>query len=102
MIEKNFTFFDETSTESESKECTNGSAKELVLEVNGDSVDLQVLGMAQDEYYPLFVVNLTTLDITDAITAEGSYILSAEGMRKLKIINNGTAGSVTVYGKLVR
>jgi len=101
MIEKTFTFFDANSTEKESKECINGSAKELILEVSGSGINLDVKGMAQDEYYSLFAVNLTTIDVVNTITEAGSYILSAEGMRKIKIINNGSTG-VVVYGKLVR
>lgn len=101
MIEKTFTFFEEGSSDTESKECLNGSAKELVLEVTGSGFNLEVLGAAQDEYYPLFAVNLKTVDIVENITEEGNYILSAEGMRKIKITNSGSTG-VTVYGKLVR
>lgn len=103
---KDFIFFDETSTDTISNPmCNPNRGEELVFQVTGDDVNIIMYGIAdikeEDEVHPLMCINLTDMSVNNEIREAGIYVAPAQGISRFICENNGTAGSVKVYGKLL-
>lgn len=108
MAYTDFVFFDESSAGNYSTVFRNMLDQgELVLHVellSGSAVDIDIecqVDIESDDWEPLFAVDLSHIDAVTKITLPGIYSIGMNGIRKLRLKNNGTAGSVKVYGPLV-
>lgn len=101
MIYQEHIFLDEHSNILISEPISNTHATELILEIKGDSVDVEVFGTIRNDYYSLTTVNIKDLNVTTEIKSSGIYIVPINGINKIKIENKGDINSVRVYGKLV-
>ena len=98
-----FLFLDDTDTSGESQifYCDEGNALTLqVKNLGSAALDLEVKGLtdADGDFATLAVTNLSNLENTNKISAEGLYRLSLAGIMQIQIKNNGTAGDCKVFG----
>lgn len=106
MILNTFLFFDEndTATESDALDCS--AAKQLTLTVEpgtGATINLTVSGKADlgsDEWHELGAISLIDYEPVNPITDGGAYTFVINGINKVKVTNNGTAGNCLVFGTL--
>lgn len=103
-----FVFLDENSTTTTSNELSVPyGADELVLQitaVGGASVDVTVQGKADKEngdWTALSVLNHTGYAMTAKATAVGIYSIAANGIKLMRVVSGGSAGSVIAFGSAV-
>lgn len=103
---QNFLFLDENDTTGESNVLTCTNAKQLTLSVepaDGATIDLTVKGQLDfnsDEYFELGGISLADYEPYNPIENGGIYAFVLDGIGKVKVINNGTPGNCTVFGRL--
>lgn len=103
----NFVFLDASNTSGESSVyfLPNGSGA-FVLSVipdAGESVDISVkckTDYESDEWFDIAVINKSGFSQTNNITSAGIYVAPMDGIAQCKIVNNGNAGTVKVFGIL--
>lgn len=106
MVLRSFLFLDDTDSTGESNpiSCTNGKQLALNVELitSGESIDLDVMGQIDldGDYQTLGVISAIDFATASSISAEGIYFIPVDGIIRVKIVNNGTAGSVKVFGTL--
>ena len=101
---ENFTFQDSTTTNFSWRVLKNTEGESLTICVSGLSGTniIVVDGKQGDVWFGLGVVNLYTLENVTEITEDGDYaVVGVAGFEEIRCtLNNGTAGSVTVTGRL--
>ena len=103
---QNFLFLDESDTTGESNvlNCTN--ARQLTLSVepaSGATINLTVKGQLDfnsDEFFEMGAISLADYEVYNPITDGGVYAFVLDGVGKVKVVNDGTAGNCTVFGRL--
>lgn len=103
----NFVFLDASNTSGESSVyyLPNGSGS-FVLSVipdAGASVDISVMCKTDyqlDEWFPISVISKSDFSKVDTIDAAGIYVAPMDGIAQCKVVNNGVAGTVKVFGIL--
>jgi len=107
MILQHFVFFDSSSTGTTSNTLAVPiDAEALSVQVTGNSsIDITVQGKADSEsgnWTTLSVLNLNGFGTASKITADGIYMIGCSGLTQIRVVNGGTAGSVKVFGFLVK
>ena len=76
----------------------------MTLTIESDSsVDLSVYGLVDNEsneWHELGAISLIDYEPITPIDAAGAYAFVVAGINKVKVVNNGTAGSCVVFGTL--
>lgn len=99
-----FTFLDSASAVTNGAELHIGTGMvNMNLAVTGTATAFNIVVEAKDnktdEFTPVSVVNLNTLDISPNITVTGKYQLSLEGHMKIRCrLSEISSGSITVKG----
>lgn len=107
MIFQDFRFFDENSDSFESEILINTHCDEIVFSVvpvDDAEIDITMEGAVKkdsNDYEEIAILNTKDFDMNTHVTSGGNYICPVVGLSKIKCVNNGDAGSVKVYGKLV-
>ena len=104
MIYKGFLFLDENDTTGESNplSCAEASQLTITVEASG-SVDLTVYGqidLESTEWHELGGISLVTYEAVSPIDEAGAYAFVIDGINRVKVVNNGTAGNCVVFGTL--
>lgn len=103
---QNFLFLDESDTTGESNVLTCTNARQLTLSVEpaeGATINLTVKGQLDfnsDEYFDLGAISLADYEVYNPIDNGGVYAFILDGVGRVKVINEGTAGNCTVFGRL--
>lgn len=103
MINKTFVFLDDTSTTTTSNPLIIANNNMLTIQVEASSTpDVTVYGLTDVEAVGqhMAVIDCATLKVVETITSAGNYFLPVTGISQVYVENNGTAGSVKIYGKL--
>lgn len=105
MIFQNFIFLDSNSTSTTSNVLSNFNGVSLILEVTGTVTGVTVQGGANpntSDWGNLAVIDNSSLSvITTGITVTGTYLIPISGLSRIRVINSGTAGEVTVFGRVI-
>lgn len=104
-----FIFFDGSSTGTTSNAfAVPYGASELTLQVEdltGGGVDLTLEGTteigASGPWATVGVIGIGDFSTAESIAAEGIYNASADGIRRFRMVNGGTPGSVRVHAVAV-
>lgn len=106
-ILQNFKFLDGATTVSESNVLSNpNKGSQLVLQVDsvGATFSLTVMGKVDAEsenYTALSTMSVTDYTIDSAITSNGIYSISTDGISGIYVdLTSVSGGSVSVFGKL--
>lgn len=111
MVTQTFLFLDENSTAT-SNTLVVSNGRNLTLSVASTTSPVGAVSIAiygkvdvnSDEVYVLGCINkdtLVTVSGTTGIAETGIYTLDVTGISQIYIQNNGTAGDVKVFGKLI-
>lgn len=101
-----FLFLDDTDTSGESKALNCSDASYLTISVEADAtttVDADVkcrLDMESQQFYACAVTDLSDGTMASSIDDAGLFRLDVRGINQVMIKNNGTAGSIKVFGML--
>lgn len=104
---QNFLFLDENDTTGESNVLNCTGARQLTLSVEseeGATLELYVQGRVDfnsEEFFDLGAINLEDYDPVSPIVTAGVYTFILNGVGSVKVVNNGTPGDCTVFGRLV-
>lgn len=101
-----FKFFDFNSTNTTSSAFANPNRGEaLTLQVEaGESASFSIKVEAMndmarpDSWFELGILDLKNYKKLNRITTEGIYVVPLEGLAKVRLVNEGTAGGFKVYG----
>ena len=103
---QNFLFLDESDTGGVSNTLNCTGAKQLTLSVEADagaSVNLEVQGSVDfesDEWFALGAISLVDYEPYEAIEDTGIYAFVIDGIGRVRVQNNGTAGNCVVFGRI--
>lgn len=103
---QNFLFLDESDTTGESNVLTCTNARQLTLSVepaDGATINLTVKGQLDfnsDEYFDLGAISLADYEVYNPIDNGGVYAFILDGVGRVKVVNEGTPGNCTVFGRL--
>ena len=107
MYLQHFLFLDGNSTASSSPLIVNskgGTLKLSVEKLSNVSVDITVKGKidkASSTFFDIAVFKLADFSTITKINDEGLYAIDVNGISEIKLVNNGTAGSVKALGVVV-
>ena len=106
MYLQDFVFLDDSSTTGTSNPLlVNSKAETIKLSVEGaNTLDITVQGKVDIKsatFFDLAVINLSDFSTSESITASGLYAVDAQGIKEIRVVNGGTAGSVKVMGVVV-
>lgn len=106
MYLQDFVFLDDTSVTTTSNPLiVNSKAETIKMSVESEStVDVTVQGKVDREsgtYFNLAVINLSDFSTAEKITAAGIYAVDAQGIKVMRVVSAGAAGSVKVMGVVV-
>ena len=104
MVLKEFLFLDETSSAISNVFAILNQGSSLNIQVSGaSSINIVVEGQLDNQsnsWATIAAVNLADLSTTSNITSTGIYSIAVDGLKYVRIKNNGAAGTVRVYGAL--
>lgn len=106
MVIQSFVFLDENSQTSTSTSLGNTNGTLLTLEVialTEDEVSVVVEGrteVGEDNWTSLGVIGAKKLNVLEIIVEDGNYFIPINGISSIRVVNNGTVGTVRVFGKV--
>ena len=98
MYLQDFVFLDAASVTTTSNPLiVNSKAETIKLSVEGAStIDVTVQGEVDresDTYFNIAVINLSDFSTAEKITAAGIYAVDAQGIKEMRVVSAGAAGS---------
>lgn len=103
MYLSDFVFFDSTSTETVSNECSvNPNAGGVTIQVTGETIpELTVEGVVDTqggEFSPVAVLAQSDYTLMGSIAAAGIYMVPTQGIKAIRLSSAGAVGGFKAYG----